>query len=270
MATTTSPTSASSVPLPLLHRRRGILGHVPPEAPVHALRPPRGHQGPTTASPPPCRRAVERRRRSGSGGSCMDRKSHLILFLYSLSDGSEQRSAMRCGVARLPRAPRRWRGKGRTRARARERIAVDGLVSECCCLPLSLCLRSPGAALPLLPCFDLPPFPTVSWISRIQTTALVSLPSCLLPAYVQEGPWVIRGFRCCWICRAGADGDDRRRAEAAGKGQRRPRPKDQFPVGMRVLAVDDDPTCLKVLENLLFRCQYHVTTMGQAATALSC
>uniref|UniRef100_A0A804MNF2 Ubiquitin carrier protein 7 n=2 Tax=Zea mays TaxID=4577 RepID=A0A804MNF2_MAIZE len=46
----------------------------------------------------------------------------------SLSDGSEQRSAMRCGVARLPRAPRRWRGKGRTRARARERIAVDGLV----------------------------------------------------------------------------------------------------------------------------------------------
>ncbi|ONM22055.1 ubiquitin carrier protein 7 [Zea mays] len=58
----------------------------------------------------------------------MDRKSHLILFLYSLSDGSEQRSAMRCGVARLPRAPRRWRGKGRTRARARERIAVDGLV----------------------------------------------------------------------------------------------------------------------------------------------
>ncbi|ONM21925.1 ubiquitin carrier protein 7 [Zea mays] len=93
MATTTSPTSASSVPLPLLHRR-----------------------------------AVERRRRSGSGGSCMDRKSHLILFLYSLSDGSEQRSAMRCGVARLPRAPRRWRGKGRTRARARERIAVDGLV----------------------------------------------------------------------------------------------------------------------------------------------
>ncbi|ONM22062.1 ubiquitin carrier protein 7 [Zea mays] len=153
---------------------------------------------------------------------------------------------MRCGVARLPRAPRRWRGKGRTRARARERIAVDGLVSECCCLPLSLCLRSPGAALPLLPCFDLPPFPTVSWISRFY------------------------GFRCCWICRAGADGDDRRRAEAAGKGQRRPRPKDQFPVGMRVLAVDDDPTCLKVLENLLFRCQYHVTTMGQAATALSC
>ncbi|THU58293.1 hypothetical protein C4D60_Mb03t12660 [Musa balbisiana] len=34
--------------------------------------------------------------------------------------------------------------------------------------------------------------------------------------------------------------------------------KDEFPVGMRVLAVDDDPTCLKVLENLLVRCQYNV------------
>lgn len=44
--------------------------------------------------------------------------------------------------------------------------------------------------------------------------------------------------------------------------------KDKFPVGMRVLAVDDDPTCLKVLENLLRRCDYHVTTTGQAATAL--
>lgn len=36
---------------------------------------------------------------------------------------------------------------------------------------------------------------------------------------------------------------------------------DQFPIGMRVLAVDDDPICLKVLENLLLRCQYH----GQAS-----
>jgi hypothetical protein len=33
--------------------------------------------------------------------------------------------------------------------------------------------------------------------------------------------------------------------------------KDQFPVGMRVLAVDDDPTCLKLLEKLLQHCQYH-------------
>jgi CheY-like chemotaxis protein len=37
---------------------------------------------------------------------------------------------------------------------------------------------------------------------------------------------------------------------------------DQFPVGMRVLAVDDDPTCLKVLENLLRRCQYHGNYYG--------
>lgn len=47
------------------------------------------------------------------------------------------------------------------------------------------------------------------------------------------------------------------------------RVRDQFPVGMRVLAVDDDPVCLKVLENLLRRCQYHVTTTNQAVVALS-
>ncbi|XVE97504.1 hypothetical protein REPUB_Repub03eG0025100 [Reevesia pubescens] len=44
--------------------------------------------------------------------------------------------------------------------------------------------------------------------------------------------------------------------------------KDQFPVGMRVLAVDDDPICLKILETLLRKCQYHVTTTNQAITAL--
>ncbi|RWW88358.1 hypothetical protein BHE74_00002770, partial [Ensete ventricosum] len=33
--------------------------------------------------------------------------------------------------------------------------------------------------------------------------------------------------------------------------------RDQFPVGMRVLAVDDDPICLKLLEALLVRCQYN-------------
>lgn len=32
---------------------------------------------------------------------------------------------------------------------------------------------------------------------------------------------------------------------------------EEFPVGMRVLAVDDDPICLMVLENLLRKCQYH-------------
>eukprot|EP00257_Ricinus_communis_P025067 XP_025012481.1 two-component response regulator ARR12 isoform X2 [Ricinus communis] len=44
--------------------------------------------------------------------------------------------------------------------------------------------------------------------------------------------------------------------------------KDQFPIGMRVLAVDDDPTCLLVLETFLRRCQYHVTTTSQAISAL--
>jgi hypothetical protein len=34
-------------------------------------------------------------------------------------------------------------------------------------------------------------------------------------------------------------------------------PRDHFPIGMRVLAVDDDPTCLFFLETLLRRCQYH-------------
>ncbi|XP_008775535.2 two-component response regulator ORR24-like [Phoenix dactylifera] len=43
---------------------------------------------------------------------------------------------------------------------------------------------------------------------------------------------------------------------------------DKFPTGMRVLAVDDDPTCLKLLENLLLRCHYDVTTASQAIVAL--
>ncbi|XP_022921832.1 two-component response regulator ORR22-like [Cucurbita moschata] len=43
---------------------------------------------------------------------------------------------------------------------------------------------------------------------------------------------------------------------------------DHFPVGMRVLAVDDDPICLKVLEHLLRKCQYHVTTTKRSIEAL--
>ncbi|XP_059276496.1 two-component response regulator ARR12-like [Lycium ferocissimum] len=43
---------------------------------------------------------------------------------------------------------------------------------------------------------------------------------------------------------------------------------DNFPVGMRVLAVDDDPICLKLLDQLLRKCQYQVTTTSQARTAL--
>lgn len=31
---------------------------------------------------------------------------------------------------------------------------------------------------------------------------------------------------------------------------------DRFPVGMRVLAVDDNPICLRLLEGLLQNCQY--------------
>ncbi|CAO2825878.1 unnamed protein product [Amaranthus hypochondriacus] len=50
--------------------------------------------------------------------------------------------------------------------------------------------------------------------------------------------------------------------------QRRNEANDQFPVGMRVLAVDDDPICLRLLETLLRKCQYHVTTTSQAITAL--
>ncbi|XP_058067928.1 two-component response regulator ORR23-like isoform X2 [Magnolia sinica] len=44
--------------------------------------------------------------------------------------------------------------------------------------------------------------------------------------------------------------------------------KEQFPVGMRVLAVDDDPTCLKLLETLLQQCRYKVTVTPRAVTAL--
>lgn len=39
-------------------------------------------------------------------------------------------------------------------------------------------------------------------------------------------------------------------------------PRDQFPIGMRVLAVDDDPICLKLLDALLRRCKYHGLLMG--------
>jgi len=30
----------------------------------------------------------------------------------------------------------------------------------------------------------------------------------------------------------------------------------QFPAGLRVLVVDDDPTCLKILDKMLKRCLY--------------
>ncbi|OVA12175.1 SANT/Myb domain [Macleaya cordata] len=44
---------------------------------------------------------------------------------------------------------------------------------------------------------------------------------------------------------------------------------DQFPVGMRVLVVDDDTTCLRILEQMLRKCMYLVTTCCQATVALN-
>ncbi|KAK6942262.1 SANT/Myb domain [Dillenia turbinata] len=41
-----------------------------------------------------------------------------------------------------------------------------------------------------------------------------------------------------------------------------------FPEGLRVLVVDDDNTCLKLLEALLRKCKYHVTLTNQAVEAL--
>ncbi|GKV11216.1 hypothetical protein SLEP1_g22487 [Rubroshorea leprosula] len=44
---------------------------------------------------------------------------------------------------------------------------------------------------------------------------------------------------------------------------------DQFPAGLRVLVVDDDVTCLRILERMLLNCLYHVTPCTQATVALS-
>ncbi|KAK9074626.1 hypothetical protein SSX86_007224 [Deinandra increscens subsp. villosa] len=43
---------------------------------------------------------------------------------------------------------------------------------------------------------------------------------------------------------------------------------DVFPAGLRVLVVDDDPTWLKILEKMLKKCSYEVTTCGLAIQAL--
>ncbi|XP_020235132.1 two-component response regulator ARR2 isoform X2 [Cajanus cajan] len=44
---------------------------------------------------------------------------------------------------------------------------------------------------------------------------------------------------------------------------------DQFPAGLRVLVVDDDPTCLMILERMLRACLYEVTKCKRAEVALS-
>lgn len=43
---------------------------------------------------------------------------------------------------------------------------------------------------------------------------------------------------------------------------------DIFPAGLRVVVVDDDPTWLKILEKMLKKCSYEVTTCGLAREAL--
>ncbi|CDY54632.1 BnaCnng27500D [Brassica napus] len=42
-----------------------------------------------------------------------------------------------------------------------------------------------------------------------------------------------------------------------------------FPSGLRVLVVDDDPTCLMILERMLRTCLYEVTKCNRAEMALS-
>ncbi|XP_019176689.1 PREDICTED: two-component response regulator ARR11 isoform X2 [Ipomoea nil] len=47
-----------------------------------------------------------------------------------------------------------------------------------------------------------------------------------------------------------------------------PRSSETFPAGLRVLVVDDDPTWLKILEKMLKKCSYEVTTCGLATEAI--
>ncbi|XP_054804891.1 two-component response regulator ORR26-like isoform X2 [Prosopis cineraria] len=45
--------------------------------------------------------------------------------------------------------------------------------------------------------------------------------------------------------------------------------RDNFPAGLRVLVVDDDPTWIRILEKMLKKCSYEVTTCGLAREALN-
>ncbi|KAL0409029.1 UNVERIFIED_CONTAM: Two-component response regulator ORR21 [Sesamum radiatum] len=55
---------------------------------------------------------------------------------------------------------------------------------------------------------------------------------------------------------------------SGGKSDVAPVPE-QFPVGLRVLVVDDDVICLRVLEQMLRKCMYKVTSCSQATVALN-
>ncbi|XP_044508779.1 two-component response regulator ARR2-like isoform X2 [Mangifera indica] len=44
---------------------------------------------------------------------------------------------------------------------------------------------------------------------------------------------------------------------------------DHFPAGLKVLVVDDDPTCLRILEKMLRTCLYEVTKCNRAEHALN-
>ncbi|XP_071698622.1 two-component response regulator ARR2-like [Rutidosis leptorrhynchoides] len=44
---------------------------------------------------------------------------------------------------------------------------------------------------------------------------------------------------------------------------------DKFPAGLRVLVVDDDPTCLMILKQMLKKCNYEATVCNRAVAALS-
>nr|XP_010905671.1 two-component response regulator ARR1 [Elaeis guineensis] len=67
------------------------------------------------------------------------------------------------------------------------------------------------------------------------------------------------------------DPSSRAAASTASSGRPRDalRPLSDFPVGLRVLVVDDDPTCLKILDKMLRKCLYDVTTCSRAVVALA-
>ncbi|KAJ6796469.1 two-component response regulator ORR21 isoform X1 [Iris pallida] len=58
-------------------------------------------------------------------------------------------------------------------------------------------------------------------------------------------------------------------SSASSYGSSRMDDDQQFPAGLRVLVVDDDITCLRILEQMLHRCRYRVTKCCQATVALS-